>query len=1187
MIGPEAGEHTDAAGDNTFRFDMAYRPEQIKRAYLSYELSGLARWTSAIRSINEQTAMGGYVIERGQGGRQVEEIAPAWLRQGTNQIRFVLVDADSAYTVSKVKVLVELDNGANFVRRISSNMGAYQEEVASLYDGDISTGLAPVRQQDTMLTGWERQLWRPAGEEEAVDGAAVELAFDRLTDLSAVGFYATGKIKGQVRVLLRKQGDWIESAASGRQHINQAGWQYITVPDGADAQAVRLLFADASGKGEISEVRAVGSNLGAGEDPVINISYPNAGQYFGDKVYVLGFATPNNGTDVARVYVGRQEVAVINGEFETIADTSDADADGSLVVTAVYSDGTRAVSRIPLLRDRLEDNSEIEVREYRSLTDDDKQKDENASKTADADQAYNQINLIDDFMLTGGAAQKLHSDKTGAELAADKGAVRQATKIRMMTLRDRDLPALDAGMVNVTGKAKGFRFLPHGMKFDRKVKVKMPYNKQLIPPGFKDEDVRTYFFDEAAGRWSVLERDSVEKATSGVVSETDHFTDMINAVVQVPESPEKVNFNPTQIKDIKISNPAAKVNLIEPPQANNQGDARLSYPIEVPPGRRGMQPQLAVQYSSGGGGNGWMGLGWDLSTQAVSIDTRWGVPRYDANLETETYTLNGQQLTPLAHRGELVSRTAEKVFHARTEGAFQKIIRHGDHPADYWWEVIDKNGTHFFYGGDSSTGLADDAVLKDYSGNVAKWALREVQDSNGNTMRYHYIVQEDSGVGSGQGGVPGFELYLDRITYTGYGSAEGPYQVRFLRDRQLDEARRIDVGIDARLGFKKVTADLLRRIEVRYNDQPIRSYQFSYRTGAFAKTLLKRIIQFDKDGEEFNQHQFSYYDGARNGDGAYKVFGPQENWDTGDDDVDGGLIFEGDASAIGGSKNSGGGGHLYAGLNLFGSCSKDGSFGGKVGFNRSNSKGLLALTDVNGDGLVDKVFNAGSIYRPNLSGPDGITKFGDPVGIDLGGISKGKSKMTSGGAEIYLKGSVGINLSNTSSETSTYLSDVNGDGLTDLVHSGSVRFGRPDDPEKIRPVPEYGSDSAVTPYPVGQGAVDGEELFEDMEELYQEMLAASPLHDTLRRWTAPYDGRISISGQVALLEDTSEERAEYATADGVRVAIQHNSSELWGAVIEADNYSPVALADLQRIDISRGYRAVVIRLNDCAPEFTA
>ncbi|MCI5115194.1 MAG: hypothetical protein D3912_10305, partial [Candidatus Electrothrix sp. AX1] len=535
VIGPEAGEYKDIASDNTFRFDLAYRPAQIKRAYLSYELSGLARWTSAIRSINEQTAMGGYVIERGQGGQQVEEIAPAWLRQGTNQIRFVPVDADSAYTVSKVKVLIELDNGANFVRRISSNIGTTQDAVASLYDGDTGTGLAPVQEQDSMIIGWERQLWQPAVAEETVDTAAVELTFDRLTDLTEVGFYATGKIKSSVKVLLRKQGQWVESAASGNQHIKQAGWQYITVPEGADAQAVRLLFEDASGKGKISELRAVGSNLGAGDEPVINITYPDAGQYFGKKVYVRGFAAPDRGADATRVSVGGQEIPVVNGEFETMADT--ADADGSLEVTAVYPDGTRAVSLIPLLRDRLEENSEIEVREYRNLIDDEDADDED-SESVDADQAYDRVNLIDDFLLSAGQEQTLHSDTTGAEIKADKGAVRRATRIRMMTLRGRDLPALDAGMVNVTGKAKGFRFLPHGMKFDRKVKVKLPYNKQLIPPGFKDEDVRTYFFDEAAGRWSVLERDSVETATSGVVSETDHFTDMINAVVQVPESPE-------------------------------------------------------------------------------------------------------------------------------------------------------------------------------------------------------------------------------------------------------------------------------------------------------------------------------------------------------------------------------------------------------------------------------------------------------------------------------------------------------------------------------------------------------------------------------------------------------------------------------------------------------------------------
>lgn len=121
-------------------------------------------------------------------------------------------------------------------------------------------------------------------------------------------------------------------------------------------------------------------------------------------------------------------------------------------------------------------------------------------------------------------------------------------------------------------------------------------------------------------------------------------------------------------------------------------------------------------------------------------------------------------------------------------------------------------------------------------------------------------------------------------------------------------------------------------------------------------------------------------------------------------------------------------------------------------------------------------------------------------------------------------------------------------------------------------MPEYGSDSSETPYPIGEGAVDGEELFEDFEEIYQEMLAASPLHDTLRRWTAPYDGRISISGDVALQEDTSEERAEYSTADGVRVAIQQNSSELWAAELEADDYSPVFPENVASIQVSKGDR---------------
>src|SRR5690606_677993 len=130
----------------------------------------------------------------------------------------------------------------------------------------------------------------------------------------------------------------------------------------------------------------------------------------------------------------------------------------------------------------------------------------------------------------------------------------------------------------------------------------------------------------------------------------------------------------------------------------NTGNAAMSYPLNIPAGRNGMQPQLAISYNSGGG-NGWMGLGWNLQLPSITIDTRWGVPRYDTLLETETYLLNGEQLAPVAHREEWKARQANKDdFHLRVESAFNRIKRHGDKPWNYWWEVTDKNGTKYSYG---------------------------------------------------------------------------------------------------------------------------------------------------------------------------------------------------------------------------------------------------------------------------------------------------------------------------------------------------------------------------------------------------------------------------------------------------------------------------------------------------------
>jgi hypothetical protein len=107
-------------------------------------------------------------------------------------------------------------------------------------------------------------------------------------------------------------------------------------------------------------------------------------------------------------------------------------------------------------------------------------------------------------------------------------------------------------------------------------------------------------------------------------------------------------------------NPADGVNQIEPPEASQTGDANLELPIDLPPGRLGMQPDLALTYDSGGD-NGWLGLGWDLALPEIAVEDRWGVPRYSAAQETETYLLNGTQLAPIAHRGDFVEREAIRI----------------------------------------------------------------------------------------------------------------------------------------------------------------------------------------------------------------------------------------------------------------------------------------------------------------------------------------------------------------------------------------------------------------------------------------------------------------------------------------------------------------------------------------------
>ncbi len=1136
------GGATDDPADNTFKVKITLDPASVKRLYLAYDVLGVSHWVAASRRINGKDAQGGFLLPPATDwATQIEPVDPSWFVQGDNAIAFLApAGSTSSYTVRNLYLVAELENGTNFIASSSANQPEDTNPTRAAFDGDLATGWLPY----------------PGGSVQATT-PTLTLAFDKPTQLDGVALYLVNNLKGSIAIEHQVNGAWAAAATVDTKNL-ATGWNTLKAASSGAVDGTRLVFSNGQGSSaSVMELQPAGSGVGPAFAPRIAMSYPDAGQYYGRTAYLRGFVQPlDNGSGAASLTVGGKAVVTTDGAFGATVTKDDvgfaADSDStpwSVEIKAVYPDGKTLVSNIALTN-------------YQAPIE---------STPGNLLPAYN-------LAVARGQAKKISYDGATLDIAATSLAA--DTTLGITPLKDDDLARLDQGMTNVTkGPRHGYRFTPHPMKFKDKIKVTLPYNKALIPAGLTEQDIKTFYFDDASGSWKMLERAALDTQTQTVTSLTDHFTDMINATVTVPDHPQAVSFNPTQIKDIKAADPGAQVNLIEPPKANNTGDARLSYPIDVPPGRQGLQPQLAVQYNSSGS-NGWMGLGWDLPLQAISIDTRWGVPRYDAAKETETYTLNGEQLTPVAHRGEPVDRTAEKVFHTRVEGQFRKIVRHGTAPDNYWWEVTDKNGVRYIYGGDAQANtVATDATLTDDAGHVFMWSLREMRDLNNNFMRYHYARVSDTGVSGGS--VPGANLYLQSVTYTGNGVAEGQYQVSFVRDRDLGESRRLDVQIDARGGFKRVTADLLRRVDVAFGNQLIRRYEFRYnenpygdnRPGtAFNKTLLTGVIQYAADGTtEFNRHTFAYNDEARNTDGSYRGFEGESGWAVGSDGVSAGLMGKGAASALGGSKGTSAGGHIYIGVGSGSTTSKNVSGGIKVGYSRSRSESLIAMADMNGDGLPDKVYRGGGgfSYRPNQSGPHGTATFGDPVPLpSLPAISREEVTSTTIGGELYFGVAVMLDTVRATTKSDTYFADVNGDGITDLVSGGQVLFGY----RNAQGVPTFSANSADTPVAIGGGAVDTTDLIEDASAIEAERAQAFPLLDTVRRWTAPYDGVVSINAPVQLIRDTSVERQQYDGADGVRVAIQLEGAELWQARILADNYGTQTPAGVSAVPVKRGDR---------------
>lgn len=597
--------------------------------------------------------------------------------------------------------------------------------------------------------------------------------------------------------------------------------------------------------------------------------------------------------------------------------------------------------------------------------------------------------------------------------------------------------------------------------------------------------------------------------------------------------------------DMDFANPTEGIPLISLPNGISTGNASLSFPIDIPEGRLGMQPQLSIDYDSEGGQT-WLGTGWDLSISSISLDTRWGVPRFLADTESEIYLLDGEQMGPVFHREVQYVREADRTFILRQNLNFQQIIRHGNSPNNYWWEVTDKDGTTHSYGGRTSTGVSINHVLQSPDG-IVEWYLFETREPNGNYIQYEYQLIN---------GLKGKEMYPLSINYTGHNQTSGNYFVQF----NIRSTPRTDISISGRYGFLRSQESLLENIVIRYTNQQIRSYQFYFEEGAFGKTLLQSIEALDRKNEPFYKYEFDYHNEILQ-NGNINAFGEDQSWTVAKDNLDIGSIvgnvdgFNGKPTILGSANSNSQGANTAITIGFVAPPNtKDFTVGPNGGIVNNTSKGITALVDMNGDGLPDKVWREESAiyYRPNLFRENGTPSFGDKHKLD--GITSFNTSNTFAwniGAELNVPPVyAGYTHEEATTRTTSYLIDFNGDELIDIVQNGDVYFNHLENGH-----PTFTKLPTDTPSPIYLGeAIDPSTQTFDVSQLAQ-LQKQSPLHDVIRVWIAPKSGLIDIQAPVQLLEDSSPESQNYLTKDGARVSIQLNGIEYYEVNISPDDYS--------------------------------
>lgn len=318
----------------------------------------------------------------------------------------------------------------------------------------------------------------------------------------------------------------------------------------------------------------------------------------------------------------------------------------------------------------------------------------------------------------------------------------------------------------------------------------------------------------------------------------------------VPAPPIVTNTPPPTTQDAQsqsINVPAAAPNASLPttiaagrtPGAFSVGDSgAVSYtiPLWTPPGVGSDQLALALAYSSRGP-DGVMGVGWSLvgMSTITRCNRTWAQDGYRQGITLTTsdrLCLDGQQLKVVT--GSPSTPAQGGTTFATEIESFSQIVAAGSiGAAPTSLTVTTKNGLIYDYGL-----TVDSQILAGPSGPIRTWALSQIRDRVGNSIKFSYYNDAESGSGYTDG-----SYRVKEIDYPYTASGQGPfYSITFSYGGRLS-------GVNVPSGY--IAGSLIQEpnqlntiSEQNYGSStPTKTYTLNYAENTVSSRLELQTVQ--------------------------------------------------------------------------------------------------------------------------------------------------------------------------------------------------------------------------------------------------------------------------------------------------------------------------------------------------------